>query len=330
MGKTPKVSVIIPTYNQSQYLAVTIRSALDQTLDGDIEVIVVDDGSTDSTPELVRNFPIRYVRQENRGVACARNTGIELARGEYIAFLDSDDVLLQNALRRGVAVLDKHSEIGFSYGQAYLTDQNGRVSGIWKSRFSGQSTTVDTKEQVRQLLLANVVPTGSVIVRRSCLDEVGGFQEGLRITEDRLMWIRLAKRYPAAYIAEPLQKYRIHADSLSHRPTPEAAEEAFCMIVREVFDDPNLAIQLQAWKNQAYFNFYRRRAFFTYGRDMKLTRRYVGQAFRVYPRSLLSTQGLALTFLYAKSLLRSLLRENLWRILRRLRRPPPQTKEFAE
>ncbi len=326
MGKVPKVSVIIPTYNQSRYLAAAVHSALDQTLDEGIEVIVVDDGSTDSTPELVRSFPIRYIRQENRGVASARNRGIELAGGEYIAFLDSDDVLLQNALQKGVAVLDRHPEVGFSYGQAYVIDDNGHVSGVMKSRFLNQSTIVDTKEQVKQLLLANTVPTSSVIVRRSCLDEVGRFHEELRITEDRLMWIRLAKRYPAAYIAEPVEKYRVHPDSLSHGPTPESAEKAFSLIIREVFEDPDFATQLQPWKNQAYYNFYRRRAFFTYGRNMKLARRYVHQAFRAYPQILLRSEGIALTFVYAKSLLP----DKLWLTLHSLRKCFVQTGGFTE
>ena len=101
----PKVSVIIPTYNQARFIAEAIESVLTQTFQ-DLEIIVIDDGSTDDTPEIVSRLPVKYLFQKNQGVSAAFNYGIKLSGGEYVAFLASDDVLLKDALQKGVDILD--------------------------------------------------------------------------------------------------------------------------------------------------------------------------------------------------------------------------------
>jgi len=303
----PKVSVVIPTYNCAHFLGEAIQSVLDQTFQ-DFEIIVVDDGSTDNTPEIASAFPVRYFRQENQGVSAANNRGIELSCGEYVLTLDSDDVLMENALEKGVDVLDRHPEVGFSYGQAYVMDENGHIFRVRKSSFLDGSAIVDSKEQVRELLFFNRITSSTVIMRRHCLDEVGGFHEELRNFEDRHLFIRLAKRWSVAYIAEPLVKYRVHPNQLHSNVNPRVAEKAFLLMLQEVFEDPDFAPHLQPWKSQSYSYSYQRIARYAYGSDMGLARHYFRKALIVYPQSMLQMDGFFIAYKYAMSLLPNRLR----------------------
>ena len=213
----PKVSVVIPTYNLAHFIAEAIQSILGQTF-SEFEVIAVDDGSTDNTKDVVNSFKdprIRYIYQENHGVSAARNTGIQASSSEYIAFLDSDDVLMENALEKGAQVLERHPEVGFSYGQEYLMDERRRVFHLRKQRHK-YSYVREGIEEIKEFLLhGNYVCTSTVMARRRCLYDVGLFDPTFRPgSEDFDLWVRLAKRYAVAYIAEPLVKYRIHPDSI--------------------------------------------------------------------------------------------------------------------
>ncbi len=115
---SPFISVVIPAYNRELYLAEAVQSALDQTL-APGEIVIVDDGSTDRTGEIARSFGgiVRYIRQDNQGVAYARNTGVEASRGEWITFLDSDDLWVSEKLEWQMAYLDEHRETDLLFGQ---------------------------------------------------------------------------------------------------------------------------------------------------------------------------------------------------------------------
>ncbi len=223
----PRVSVIIPAYNRAGFLPEAVGSVLSQTF-GDFEVIVVDDGSTDNTPEVIKRFPpeVRCFRQENGGSGSARNLGIEHARGEYLVFLDSDDVLFEDALEKGVACLDCHPEVALCYGQVYSMDINGNV--IWWKRLRGEkkSCVRDGKEQIARLVFRGDMQVAAVMVRRRCLDEVGLFDTSRALGEDIDMWLRLCRKFPVAYLAEPLGKYRIHSQSATECKKFEELEKA--------------------------------------------------------------------------------------------------------
>ena len=315
----PKVSVVIPTYNYARFLGEAIQSVLDQTFD-DFELIIVDDGSTDNTKEVVASFAdprVKYIYQENRGVCAAQNTGIQASIGEYIALLGADDVLLENALEKGVEVLDSYPEVGFSYAQAYIMDENGHIYRVRKSSFLDASTIVDGRKEIRDLLVPYRITISAVMMRHHCLDEVGGFDEKIgNIAEDRHLIIRLAKRYSAAYIAEPLVKYRVQPGSLSRHANPRVAEEAFLLILQEVFEDPDFAPHFQSWKNEAYSYFYRRIASYAYGKDARLARHYMRKALRVYPQIMLQRNGIAIVYRYATLFLP----DRLWLAFRHLKR----------
>jgi len=200
---TPRVSVVIATYNRAHLLAHAIQSLCDQTF-RDFEVIVVDDASTDNTPQVIKEaFPVaglRYMRHEkNRGPSAARNTGIAVAKGKYIAFQDSDDQWLREKLEKQVAVIETSpAEVGVVY------------TGFWKLR--GKEKTYIPDSRIRQtegwidreLLKRNFIGTPTVLVKKEVLEEVGGFDERLRYLEDWDLWIRLAERCQFRYIPEPL------------------------------------------------------------------------------------------------------------------------------
>jgi glycosyltransferase involved in cell wall biosynthesis len=199
------VSIIIPAYNQSKYLGSAIESALSQTY-RKLEVIVVDDGSTDETPEVVGRFSdprIRYEWQRNHGLSAARNTGIRIARGGYYAFLDSDDEFLPNKLEVLLDAMSGRAEIGLTAGKAIPIDVHGQVlSQVFDLGIPGN---------LKELVLKNPLHVGSVLVRRSWIVKVGLFDETLRSYEDWDMWLRLARAgCQMQWVDEPVSLYRFH------------------------------------------------------------------------------------------------------------------------
>lgn len=214
----PKVSVVIPTYNRANYLRQTIDSVLAQTYT-DYEIIVLDDGSTDNTKETAALYKdkIKYFYQENRGPTAGKNSGMQKARGEYIAFLDDDDLWLPEKLAKQVEVLENNRELAFACSGSYVINAKGEIIDEWKKVTQNQETFSNLYE-------ANFVFTLTVMVRRKCLAATGLFDESLYIVQDYDLWLRLAKRYPFAYIALPLAKYRKH-DSNVTKNTPQRLKE---------------------------------------------------------------------------------------------------------
>lgn len=193
-----KVSVIIPTFNSAHLVGQAIKSVLEQTY-SDFELIVVDDGSKDKTGEVLASFGdrIRVITQENKGVAVARNVGIENATGEYIAFLDADDVWLPSKLDLQVKLLQQNPEVSIIYGDAYMADENGQIFNSIIARHRGRILAT--------LLQKNVVGNPSlVILRKACFSEVGLFDPQFKTLEDWDMWLRLATRFQFGFVPQPL------------------------------------------------------------------------------------------------------------------------------
>ncbi len=206
----PLVSVIIPTRNRYSLLTEAVESVLGQTYSR-LELIVVDDGSTDETPQRIPAcFPdIRYVRQAHRGVSAARNLGIRHAHGDYIAFLDSDDLWLPKKLEREMAFLSEQPDFRICY-----TDE------IWIRR----GVRVNPKKKHRKYggwiypycLPLCIISPSSVIIHRKVFETVGVFDESLPACEDYDLWLRVTARYPVGWIDEALiVKRGGHEDQLS-------------------------------------------------------------------------------------------------------------------
>jgi len=208
----PTVSVVIPSFNRASLLKEAIDSVLAQDFD-DFELIVVDDGSTDGTPELLQSYAnICVVPQDRRGVSAARNAGIRQASGDFLAFLDSDDLWLSKKLSAQVAFFKAHPEAVICQTQEIWIRSGVRVNP--KRRHRKHSGMIFE----RSVELCLVSPS-AVMLKRGLLDEVGWFDESLPACEDYDLWLRIAWRFPIHLISTPLViKRGGHADQLSRGP----------------------------------------------------------------------------------------------------------------
>lgn len=208
----PKVTVIIATYNAITYLPITVDSVIQQTFT-DFEVLIVDDGSTDETVEWVSKLVdprVRLISQANQGVAVARNQGIANAQGEYVAFLDADDLWEPTKLEKQVKCLEENPQVGLVNTSIVNIDEQGKPLGAVNAS--------DVEGNVLKYIVEeNLILCGSApMVRRSCLEAVQGFDQKLMSAEDWDLWIRLAARYDFAVVREPLVLYRQHLNSKSN------------------------------------------------------------------------------------------------------------------
>lgn len=207
------ISIVVPCYNQARYLGQAIESALRQTRPA-AEVLVIDDGSTDDTAVVAaRYFPnIRYIRQSNQGLSGARNTGIRAAQGDYVGFLDSDDLWLPNFINTLSPMLDANPSLGAVYGGSQFVDESLRP-------LVQRSTRVVPPNQLHDALVdGEWFPPCCVLARRSAFDRVGLFVEMLRASEDWEMWLRISADYPIAGTSEIVSLYRMHSDNMTRDP----------------------------------------------------------------------------------------------------------------
>ncbi len=210
----PKVSVIIPLYNLKHYIKEAIDSVLNQTYPK-IEIIIVDDGSTDN-PETVLNEyrnRIKVIRQENEGLASARNTGIKNSEGEYLVFLDADDYICPNKIETEIEILEKHPKIGWVYEKSLTIDENKRIIRKLPDIAIKPTEQPPQGKIFHKLLLENLMPVNAVMIRRKVID-VGMFDESLTSYEDWDFWIRVSAKYEVKYINKPLAFVRFRPDSM--------------------------------------------------------------------------------------------------------------------
>ena len=209
----PKVSVIIPTCNRARFLRAAIESVLNQTFQ-DFEIIVVDDASNDDTPTMMETLPdtrIRYLRQgSKKGQGATRNAGILEARGEYIALLDDDDEWLPTKLQKQVALLDAlPNEVGLIYTGFFRIDANSK-------RVLSEDIPQERGNVLHALCRGNWIGTCStVLLRRSCFNNVGLFDEELASGADYDMWLRISKEFDVDFINEQLVFYNVHNNRIS-------------------------------------------------------------------------------------------------------------------
>jgi glycosyltransferase involved in cell wall biosynthesis len=212
----PKVSIIIPTHNRAALLARAIESA--QHAGADSEVIVVDDASTDNTPDLCAGLAgIRYVRlSSNRGTAQARNVGIAESSSQFIAFLDHDDLRMSGSLAVQLRALDAEPEAAFCYGRCLIADARRQLP-------TGEIYPENCPEGdvFWQLLENNFVPLVSVVTRKRCLVERNLFNPELLLVGDWDMWLRLTERYPVVAVAEPVAIHR-RANAVSRQMSSDS------------------------------------------------------------------------------------------------------------
>ena len=197
----PRASIVITTHNRPHTLPRAIASAF--AAGADVEVIVVDDASSDETSRICESTPeIKYVRLDrNQGVAGARNVGLVASRGEFVSFLDDDDVRLPHSLDEQIAVLQRSPEAMFCYAQAISEDQSGKQSPPFPA-------ICPTGDIFWDLLPQNFIPCGSVVFRRACLSRVGLLDNSVAGIDDWDIWIRIAELFPIVSIQTPVMIWR--------------------------------------------------------------------------------------------------------------------------
>lgn len=242
------VSVIIPSYNYGRFLRQAIQSVLDQTIKPH-EVIVVDDGSTDDSKEIARSFgdSIIAIEQNNAGVAAARNKGSEIATGDLLAFLDSDDYWHPEKLEKQLQKFSSDPEIGFVHCGSTYVDENGVFI---KDYVVGEEGWVADE----LLKFEPVVVANTLVIKRELFTKVGGFDTNreLHPSEDWDLCYRLSRICRLGFVREPLLYYRQHGTG--GHTNIERMERAMMIAFEKAFQDP--AKEVQRFRRQAYANLY--------------------------------------------------------------------------
>lgn len=210
----PLVSVVIPAYNCEKYIKETIFSVLNQTY-SNIEVVLVDDGSTDRTAEIVQQIAEKdsrliYMWEKNAGVSAARNKAIRNSKGEFTALLDHDDLWLPQKLERQIPIFNNNSKTALVFSDAYYFDDDHPVL------FNHFSKNKPCRGKVfRELFRRNFIPCLTVVLKTKILEGSGYFAEDMDICEEYDLFLRIAYRYEVDYINMPLAKYRVHETNFS-------------------------------------------------------------------------------------------------------------------
>jgi glycosyltransferase involved in cell wall biosynthesis len=236
LNSTPKVSVIIPAYNAMKFLPETLESVLNQTF-SDFDVFIINDGSSDNIIEWateIQDSRVKLISQENKGLAGARNTGITKSQGQYIAFIDADDLWEPTKLERQVHAFELNPELGLVDTYVSMVDTQNQF--LYIAGASYQEGNV-----LRRAIEENLVMCGSsAMINRQCFEKVGFFDQTLRGAEDWNMWARIALHYPFKVVEEPLVRYRNHPNSMSQdwqlmkTETTKAIEKVFELVPPEL------------------------------------------------------------------------------------------------
>jgi glycosyltransferase involved in cell wall biosynthesis len=255
------VSIIVPVYNAEKTVSETINSVISQSY-LNWELILVNDGSTDDSDKIVSSFSdsrINYTEQKNKGVAHARNTGLNLARGEFIAFLDSDDLWDSSKLEKSVSYLNSFkSDLVYSKVKMFKDDISNAIS------YEYVEPIIETNDYYR-LLIFDYIPTLSVLLKKSVLDEIGNFDVNLNGTEDWDLWIRIAEKYQINFISDELAFYRISENGLSKNRNLHLREE-FKVIQKHVLSSNHLPkriinLSLWVWNKKMFLNSFKQKKY---------------------------------------------------------------------
>jgi glycosyltransferase involved in cell wall biosynthesis len=230
--RDPIVSVVMASYNARRFLPDALASVFAQSY-ASWEIIVIDDGSTDGTEEIMQAYEgkVIYLRQPNRGPSAARNRGIEIARGRYLAFLDADDLWTPDKLRLQIDFMERHRDVGLVFadmeefeGERILCPSLLSRSLFAREMVSGQPIP----DAERKLFVEDYIPTSTVLIRKECFLRAGFFDETLQFVEDRDLWLRVAGLFPIGVVRAIVGRKRVHAANL----TKKSAEQTLRARIR--------------------------------------------------------------------------------------------------
>lgn len=287
MGQ-PTFTVIVTSYNYERFIGQAVQSVLDQTY-RDFEVIVVDDGSTDGSLDILRRFgdAITTICQTNKGKSAALNAGVASSRGKYLAFLDSDDYWPRDSLAARVAAFERHPEVGVIYGQAAVVDESGasmHYSIGSPERFPG--------ETLLSLLYGNFIPFVTFTVKKAYLDSVGGqFDPEFGAANDWQLHTRLSQACQFHYVDRTLGYWRLHGGNWSGKP--EIMADEMTRLVEGVLSQPDVPQSVRQSEHLLRRNLYtnlglgfigpgpRSRALFYFAKAILISRRRSWAATRI-------------------------------------------------
>ena len=266
----PVMSVVIPAYNNASTLAEAIASVRSQSRPC-YEIIVVDDGSTDTTCKVADDLAgaeLRLIRQHHGGPGAARNTGINAARGEWIALLDADDLWLPGKLEVQLAALRRSPEARFSFAGQVVRRPDGSERA--------HECPLPRKSLFIDLLKGNRLPTSTALIRRDCFADAGLFDTSLRTGEDWDMWLRLAALFSGVLVSQPLEIYRASADC--NKYSVELLERCKNRVLERLFTDSRIAAlhpELAGLRRRVYawHHAVLAKSYFRYGRFYRSSRR---------------------------------------------------------
>ena len=288
------VDVIIPAFNAAKYLPAALESVGSQTFE-DWQIVVIDDGSTDDTAAVVAPFldrfgpKLKYIKQENRGLPAARNAAILASNSRFIALLDADDVWLPCRLAASIETLTARPNAGLAYGLITYIDAEGNT----KETFQGNSAPFEGRVASRIYMRKIELPCPTITIRRSGIDEVGLFDETMRSTEDRDLWLRVALRHEVAFIPKVLAYYRVSSSSMS--ANSQRMLEAQLQFIRKHYGSEGCGI---VPRQRAWARAYKQRAEALDRQHMRWAAlKSASQAFMIYPLDLDNARTAASIFI---------------------------------
>lgn len=265
-----KISAIIPAYNSQDFILDAINSIKNQTHPVD-EIIIIDDGSTDNTQQIVENIrgEIKYLKQKNQGPSAARNAGIKIAKGDWIAFLDADDQWTIDKIEKQLTVLSHSPELHLIAGDMQeigianeLITQSVLAKHSLLEQFqANQSLAINNA--LAKLVTKNFIPTGTVLVKRTTLIEAGMFNSAIRFGEDLELWAKIAAKHPITCMPEILMLRRLHNQNATKCTVPMLADlvkvmQSISHYAKDALNRQNInekKLVADAWGNLGYWHF---------------------------------------------------------------------------
>ncbi|NOT61390.1 MAG: glycosyltransferase [Acidobacteria bacterium] len=244
----PLVSIVTPSFNQGAFIAQTIDSVLAQDY-ANLEYLIMDGGSTDETLDVLRSYGsrIRWISASDGGQSAAINRGWQISQGEFLAWVNSDDLLKPGAIREAVSAFHQQPETAMVYGECDYIDQTGRIIGQYATR------PFDYYDLLKSV--ANYLPQPSVFIRRAALESAGWLDESLHYLMDYDLYLRIGNRGSVAFIARPLAALRLHDDAKSLDRLAAFGEE-MVRIIERALSSNSLPPELRSCRPEIMCNAY--------------------------------------------------------------------------